>query len=128
MRVEIVQPQKMDAWGPGVRKVSAQGLHGSFSLLPRHVDTVAVLVPGLLWFEQDASQETFVAVDGGVLVKCGSTVRVSTRRAVTGPLGRLRELLEESFLRRSQLEEQADAAVTKLQADFVRRFVELERE
>lgn len=110
-----------------VAKVTAEAVDGSFCLLPRHVDCVAVLAPGLLGFDDEAGQETFVAVDEGILVKCGQEVLVSTRNAVRGgDLGTLRRTIEEYFHTRDDRERQARAAVVKLEVGLVRRFLELE--
>ena len=55
-----------------VTKVTAEAQNGYFCLLPRHVDFVAALVPGLLSFEDEEGREHFLAIDEGALVKCGS--------------------------------------------------------
>ncbi|MCC9001699.1 MAG: F0F1 ATP synthase subunit epsilon, partial [Candidatus Competibacter sp.] len=67
-----------------VVKFNAEGPEGHFCLLPRHRDWVATLVPGLVSFVALDGGEIFVAVDRGILVKCGDEVLVSVRRAVRG--------------------------------------------
>lgn len=112
-----------------VSKVSAEAENGAFCLLPRHVDFVAALVPGLLSFVSTASgKEEFLAVDEGILVKCGAQVLVSTRNAVLGPdLGTLKKTIDERFRVLDERERMARSAVLKLEADLVRRFVEMEK-
>jgi F-type H+-transporting ATPase subunit epsilon len=108
-------------------QVTAEAVNGSFCLLPRHVDMVTALVPALLGYVTPAGEERFVAVDGGVLVKCGPQVLVSTPHAVVGgSLGTLRAAMAERFGRLDEREHRAHAAVRKLEAGFVRRFLELE--
>ena len=80
MRLKLLIPTRVVV-DEEVAKVVADGEHGSFCLLPEHVDFLAALVPGLLAFEDEAGQERFVAVDEGVLVKRGDEVLVSTRQA-----------------------------------------------
>lgn len=110
-----------------VIKIIAEAGNGHFCLLPRHVDFVAELVPGLLSFERVDGGEEFLAVDRGVLVKCAGDVLVSARLAVAGaPLGALRRTVEEEFEHVDEHERQARSAVAKLEAYFVRRFLELE--
>ena len=65
-----------------VLKLTAEAPNGFFCLLPRHIDFVATIVPGILSFLDSESVEHFVAVDEGTLVKCGPQVLVSTRHAV----------------------------------------------
>jgi F-type H+-transporting ATPase subunit epsilon len=109
-----------------VGRITADGQHGSFTLLPRHVDFVAALVPGLLSWEVPGGPEAFGAVDGGVLVKRGRDVAVATRRAVVGAgLGELRRAIEVDFQTLDERERQARSAMARLEVDFVQRFLEL---
>jgi F-type H+-transporting ATPase subunit epsilon len=110
-----------------VAKVTAEAHNGSFCLLPRHVDFVAALVPGILSFETAGGREAFVAVDEGILVKCGEEVMVSTRNAMRGPdLGQLRRTVEERFKVLDDREKTARSAMVKIEAGFVRRFLEIQ--
>jgi F-type H+-transporting ATPase subunit epsilon len=128
MRLKVLLPTEVlvDA---AVTKVIAEAENGSFCLLPRHIDFVAALVPGLFSFVSTEGQEEFLAVDEGVLVKCGSQVMVSTRNAVIGPdLGTLKQMVEDQFRILDERERMARSAVVKLEADFVRRFIEMEKQ
>jgi len=111
-----------------VSKVVAEAGNGSFCLLPRHIDFVSALVPGLLSIEDDKGQEVFMAVDEGILVKKGQDVSVSTRNVVTIPnLGDLREVIEEKFKVIDDREKAARTAAARLEADLVRRLMELRK-
>ena len=109
-----------------VGKVTAEAEDGAFCLLPRHIDFVAALVPGVLTFELADGREEFLAIDEGVLVKCGPEVLVSTRRAVRGAdLGELERTIEKEFEVLDEQERAARSAASKLEVDLVRRFMEL---
>ena len=54
------------------------------AILPKHIDFVTALVPSVLTFQPAGKPEEYLAVDHGILVKCGSDVTVSTRNAVRG--------------------------------------------
>lgn len=109
-----------------VAKVTAEAENGSFCLLPHHIDFVAALVPGLLSFENERGEEEFLAIDEGVLVKCGTEVMVSTRNAVRGvALGQLKQAVEQQFRVLDERENQARSILAKLEADLVSRFVRL---
>jgi len=110
-----------------VARVTAEAGNGSFCLLPRHVDFVAALVPGLLSYEAASGKERFLAVDSGILVKCGPEVTVSTRRAVSGAsLGELRETVSQRFEALDEREKTVRAASARMEAGLIRRFLELE--
>lgn len=111
-----------------VTKVVAEAENGSFCLLPRHMDFLARLVPGLLSFVTADGAEQFLAVDEGTLIKCGPEVLVSTRNGVRGPdLGTLEETVNESFLVLEDREKMARSAFAELEANFIRRFMDLEK-
>ncbi len=124
MTLKILLPERV-VLNEEVSKVVAEAPDGAFGLLPRHIDFVAPLVPGILAYTTD-EEEAFVAVDEGVLVKCGREVLVSVRDAVaTSDLGTLEETVRERFRTRRAQEEEMHAALAKLEAEVVRRFIEL---
>ena len=124
MTLRILVPQQV-LLEEEVQKVVAQGDHGSFGMLPRHVDFVAVLTPGILTYDT-AGGESFVAVDRGILVKQGSEVLVSVREAVAeGDLGELEATVRDRFTRLGEEEKQMETTLARLEADFVRRYAEL---
>lgn len=106
-------------------RIVAEGLDGSFCLRPRHIDFVSALGPGILTFQGTENQTYYVAVDEGILVKTGSLVRVSTRRAVRGPdLQTLRQTVMHEFRLVDERERSLQSAMARLEADFVRRFLQ----
>jgi F-type H+-transporting ATPase subunit epsilon len=110
-----------------VTKIVAEAHNGFFCLLPRHVDFVAALDPGILSYETGSGHEVFLAVDEGILIKCGQEVLVSTRNAVRGPdLGQLRLTVVEKFETLDEREKSARSAMTRIEAGFVRRFLEIQ--
>ncbi|KPJ87561.1 MAG: ATP synthase F0F1 subunit epsilon [Gammaproteobacteria bacterium SG8_11] len=110
-----------------VTKVIAEADNGAFCLLPRHIDFVAALVPGVLCFCGAKGEEGFAAVDEGVLVKCGHQVLVSTLNGVRDTdLGRLQDLVEERFLELDEHERKTRSALARLEAGTLRGFRELQ--
>jgi F-type H+-transporting ATPase subunit epsilon len=127
MRLRLLLPTSVLV-DEDARKVTADAPNGAFTLLPRHIDFVTALVPGILLYERRSGEEIAVAVDDATLVKCGSEVRVSARNAVVGPgLAELRRTVEERFGAIREHEREARTASAKLEADLVRRFLDLRR-
>lgn len=107
-----------------VSKIVGEGQNGSFCLLPRHVDFVTALVPGILSWTT-AAGEQLAAVSEGVLVKSGPNVSISARDGIRGgQLETLQQLVQERFLTLDDRERSARQAVARLEADFFRRFLE----
>lgn len=108
------------------RKIVAESAGGSFCLLPRHADTAVVLVAGLLTYVSDDGDEVVVAVDHGLLVKTGASVRVSCQRAVVAAdLASAEATVRERFRAKDEGEKRARSAVLRLEADILRRLGEL---
>jgi F-type H+-transporting ATPase subunit epsilon len=127
MRLKIARPTQL-LYDGEVRKISAEVADGSFTLLPRHIDFVTVLVPGILFFDTagEETEEVFFAVDEGILVKCGPDVLVSTRNAVrSADLASLHHTIREHFETLDEQERRARSALVRLEADFMRRYLEL---
>lgn len=110
-----------------VIKVIAEAENGSFCLLPRHIDFVAALKPGILSFFSADGDEFFAALDEGILVKCGREVLVSTLNGVRGTnLDQLQTLIDERFLELDEHERKARTALARLEAGTLRGFKELQ--
>jgi F-type H+-transporting ATPase subunit epsilon len=128
MRLRIVLPTEILLDEP-VTKIVAEAQNGFFGILPRHIDFVTALVPGVLVFVDEAGSERFLGVDVGTLVKCADEVLVSTRNAVLGDdLQSLREAVRERFLELDARDRSARSALARLEAGVVRRFVELQEQ
>ena len=124
MNLKILLPFGIFTEKTGVSRIVAETREGSFGLLPHRLDCVAALAPGILNYQLTSDQEVFVAVDAGVLVKTGSDVLVSVRRALGGSdLGQLREAVEREFLTLDEHEQSVRSVLAKVEGDLIRRMV-----
>ena len=124
MRLSVFLPMKI-LIDQEVTKVVAEAENGSFGILPKHIDFVAALAPGIFSFESGEVEE-FMAIDEGILVKCASDVLVSTRNAVRSKdLGELKRTVEEEFGVLNERERKTRSILAKLEADFTRRFLKM---
>jgi F-type H+-transporting ATPase subunit epsilon len=125
LNVKILLPSEVFFKGEAA-KLTAEAVNGSFCLLPRHVDFVSAIVPGILVMEDTQGKTVFFAIDQGVLVKKGDEIFVSTRNAFTIPdLGKGREIVEEKFKVIDDREKASRSAAYRLEADMVRRLMEI---
>jgi F-type H+-transporting ATPase subunit epsilon len=123
MNLKVLLPFEVFAEKTGVSRIVAETREGAFGLLPRRLDCVAALVPGILIYETESDGEVFLAVDEGVLVKTGPDVLVSVRRALGGAdLGQLRDAVAQEYLALNQHEQNVRAVMAKLESGFLRRF------
>ena len=110
----------------GVAKIVAESETGLFCLLPRHIDFVSSLVPGILAYTTENNEELYVAVDEGILVKKMDKVTVSVRAAIKGKEpGSLKKTVEEQIEAVDEREKKSRQILAKLESDFARRFLEI---
>lgn len=126
MHLKVLLPTKVLV-DQEVGKVVAEAHNGSFGILPRHIDFVAALAPGILLYETTDAEERYLGIDEGILVKCGDEVLVTSRSAVPGDdLHTLRDTIRERYLELDEREKSARSALARLEAGVVRRFIELQ--
>ena len=129
MNLRILLPFRVFAEKTGVLRIVADTRAGSFGLLPHRLDCVAALTPGILTYATEGEEDVYVAVDEGVLVKTGSDVLVSVRRALGGTdLGKLREAVEKEFKTLDERERSLRTATAKLEAGVLRRLAAFQRD
>ena len=126
MDLRILLPEKT-YWQGKVKKIVGEAINGFFCLLPRHVDFVTIMTPGIFFAVTENKEEFYLAINEGILIKANDQVTLSTRGAIKGDnLGDLKKEVEENFLKVNEQEKGARSALQKLEADFVRRFLDLE--
>jgi F-type H+-transporting ATPase subunit epsilon len=129
MNLKVLLPFQVFAEKTGVTRIVAETREGSFGLLPHRLDCVAALVPGILIYQTESGGEVLVAVDEGVLVKTGTDVLVSVRRAIGGTdLVQLHTAVEKEFLTLDENEQSVRTAVAKLETGFLQRFAKFQHE
>jgi F-type H+-transporting ATPase subunit epsilon len=128
MRLRILLPTDIFL-DDEVAKIVCEAGNGAFCLLPRHIDFVAALVPGVLSYVTPDGIEHYVAIDEGTLVKVGRDVLISVLDAVGGVgLDELQAQVGHRFRRLDEDERDARSALARLEAGALRRLYELERE
>ena len=108
--------------------LTAVAQNGAFGILPNHTDFVTALVPSVLTLRLADGSETIFGLDEGILVKKGHDVAISALRGVKGDnLESLKDTVEDSFVQMDEDERQARSAMSRLEANMVRRFTQLQR-
>jgi F-type H+-transporting ATPase subunit epsilon len=129
MNLKILLPFQIFSETTGVTRIVTETREGSFGLLPRRLDCVAALPPGILTYESEAEGEIYLAVDEGVMIKTGREVLVSVRDAIAGTdLGHLREAVDLEFRQRDEVEQSMRTALAKMESGLIRRMVDFQNE
>jgi F-type H+-transporting ATPase subunit epsilon len=124
MTLKVLLPYKVFAEAHQVKRIVAMTHEGAFGILPNRLDCVAALSAGILVFEAEGAEETYLAVDEGVLVKTGLDVRVSVRNAMSGMgLDALRAAVEKEFMQLDEQERSLRSVLSKMESGFIQRLV-----
>lgn len=110
------------------RKVFATAHNGAFTLLVNHTDFVTALVPSILIVTDETGSELFFAVDEGILIKKDQQVHVAIQRGLQGEsLSAINDLVNTHFFAVNEEERVARSALSRLEANIVRRFGDLRK-
>jgi F-type H+-transporting ATPase subunit epsilon len=127
MNIKILLPSRI-LLDKKVTKIQAEATYGHFTLLPKHIDFVAPLVTGILVLTQE-EKVSYVAIDGGLLVKKEQQVWISTPRGMLDDdLDVLQQNIEQQWEIIKHAEKKAKTAMSKLESDTIRRYVEWRRD
>ncbi len=125
MQVQIGLPGRALYRGAAAQ-ISGVAANGGFGILPNHIDFVTALVPSVLLVTQADGTERIFGIDEGVLVKKGRDVEISVQRGVEAPdLASLDAAVTDFWDTMEDEERAARAALSRLEADMVRRFAGL---
>jgi F-type H+-transporting ATPase subunit epsilon len=128
MRLKVLLPYQIFVDEFGVNHVMVVTRAGAFGLLPHRLDCTAAILPGILAYRNKTGEDVYLAVDEGVLIKTGPEVTISVRNAIGGQdLGKLRAAVEREFLNLDERERSLRNLIAKVESDFVRRFLEMQR-
>lgn len=126
MRLRVMVPHATLVDAVDVTRITGESHHGVFTLLPRHIDVAAPLIPGLLSFQAPDGEHT-LGVDEGTLVKCGHEVWVSVHDAIPADDPDIvRAQVAAHFGQLDERERRARSALAQLESAFYRHFVEHE--
>ncbi len=120
MTLEVFVPSEVHSFYE-IRLVDVESVSGRMTFLPRHLDSAAALVPGLVRFVDSQGDEHFVGSDGGTVVKIGDRVMISTPRAVVGVgLGELHDELVRRHREREERDREAQQAFARMATELAR--------
>lgn len=128
MKLKVLVPTKVFLTET-VEQVNAEAKNGAFGVLSDHIDFVTALAPGILSYRDRQGKEVFLAVDEGILVKCGQEVLVSTGQAVKdADLETLQQTVEREFRQLNEQQKLTRTALARLEAGLARGMLEMGEE
>jgi F-type H+-transporting ATPase subunit epsilon len=130
MELQVVLPTRVFVHVGDVAHMSIDTPTGSVGFLPRRLDCVCPVIPGILAYRrQDNTEEEYIAVDTGVLIKTGSKISVSVHHAVASSnLEELEDIIHAEFEQLDEQEKLVRSISAGIETKLIRRFVEFSHE
>ncbi|MDA8329158.1 MAG: F0F1 ATP synthase subunit epsilon [Betaproteobacteria bacterium] len=129
MNLKLSLPEMVLLDVKDVTQVIVETVRGSVGILPRRLDGVAALVPGILVYDVAAGGRQYVAVDEGILVKMDETVLISVHNALAGEdLDHLQAALLSMQMRKDTEDRDARVEMARVESGLIRRLVGLRHE
>lgn len=129
IKLKILLPSEIFTQENNVSQIVAETSIGSVGILPQRLDCVAALVPGIFSYRNEAGEDTYIALDEGILVKTGRDVLISVRNAFSGTdLKQLRKAVDQEFLKLNEQEKNARSVMMKIESGFISHLAEFHHE
>lgn len=111
-----------------VKKVDLEGLGGFWTLLPKHVDFVNALVPGIVTYTTEDEKTLYIACNRGVIVKKRHEVTISTPLAVLGnDLDELTRTIEIDFKQMEEERKEVSTTMARLEIGLIKGMQNLKK-
>ncbi|MGC9519164.1 MAG: F0F1 ATP synthase subunit epsilon [Desulfuromonadaceae bacterium] len=130
IELQIVLPTRVFMRVEDIAHMSIDTPTGSVGFLPRRLDCVCPVIPGILAYRRHAqTEDEYIAVDTGILIKTGNKVSVSVHHAIASSnLAELEEIIHAEFEHLDEQEKLVRSISAGIETKLIRRFVEFSHE
>lgn len=109
-----------------INKIIVECLDGYHTLLPKHIDFVSAIKPGIVIYTDNKNEEKYAACHQGIIVKKGAAVTITTRHAILGnTLDELKTVILQEFKRDDEKRKELNSAMARLELGLLRGFKQL---
>ena len=116
IKLKILLPTELSLEANDVSSLVVETSKGSMGILPHRLDCVAIITPGILALKSSSGEETFVAIDDGVLTKTGLDVTILVHNAISGKdLSTLKDEVESRFMQQDEEETDLNQLMGKIE-------------
>lgn len=130
IELHVVLPTRVFTRVEDIAHMSIDTPTGSVGFLPRRLDCVCPVVPGILAYRRhDKVEEKYIAVDTGILIKAGNRVSVAVHHAIASSnLAELEQIIHAEFEQLDEQERLVRSISAGIETKLIRRFVEFSHE
>ena len=116
IKLKILLPTEIALAADDISSLVIETSMGSMGIQPHRRDCVAIITPGILALKNSGGEETFVAIDDGVLTKTGLDVTILVHNAISGKdLSTLQDDVERNFMHQDEEETNFNQLMGKIE-------------
>ena len=128
MELKVVTPIEVILSCP-IQKITIEGIDGFRSLLPKHIDFITALKPGIMTYVTTDNATKYLACNQGLFVKCGTQVSISTPWAViSDDLEHLKHHIKQNMAEMEQERKEVGVSMARLEIGLTKGLIQLRRE
>ena len=128
MELKVVTPTEVILSCP-IQKITIEGIEGFRSFLPKHMDFITALKPGIMTYLTQDNTTKYIACNQGLFVKCGTQVSISTPWAVVSDnLQRLKQDIKVAFQEMEQERKEVGVSMARLEIGLTKGLMHLRQE
>lgn len=122
IKLRILLPTEIALAADDISSLTIETSMGSMGIQPRRRDCVAIITPGILVMKNSGTEETFVAIDEGILTKTGLKVTILAHNAISGKdLSQLKDEVKSKFLHQDDEETNLSQLMHKIEDSLLSR-------
>ncbi|MCB5270361.1 MAG: F0F1 ATP synthase subunit epsilon [Candidatus Cloacimonetes bacterium] len=122
IKLRILLPTEIALAADDISSLTIETSMGSMGIQPRRRDCVAIITPGILVMKNSGAEETFVAIDEGILTKTGLKVTILAHNAISGKdLSQLKDEVKSKFLHQDDEETNLSQLMHKIEDSLLSR-------
>jgi F-type H+-transporting ATPase subunit epsilon len=101
---------------------------GYFGIMRGHIDFLTALAPSLGYYRDASGNETFLAVDGGILSVRGGNITLTSREVYeSDDAERLADIIESAVAKRRESERSFISMLESIERSFIEKAAEVTR-
>lgn len=128
MELKLVTPTEVVLSCP-IQKITIEGIDGFRSFLPKHIDFITALKPGIITYLTQDNKTKYLACNRGLFVKCGTQVSISTPWAVmSDDLQHLKQHIKQAFQEMEQERKEVGVSMARLEIGLTKGLMQLRQE
>lgn len=111
-----------------IQKITFESVDGFHTILPKHIDYATALKTGIVRYQDENGQTSYLACDEGILIKKGANISLSTRLGIkNNNLKELENVIKIDFKKMEETRKESNKTMAQLELTLARGLLQLKK-